>query len=126
MSSQLHASAMLRLGKEAPVPVEYEAGWAPEPGFTLWRRDKFVPSRESNHNYPNVQPLGPLICPYSEVWHLLGLFERNKGSCEILVCVVLHRYETVDRLCVNRTSVFRISVCRVLNVPFYSKFEVCS
>jgi len=39
--------------------------------------------------------------------------------------VILHRLETVDRLCVNRTSVFRISVCHVPNVPFRSKSEVC-
>jgi hypothetical protein len=28
------------LGKEIPVPIGYEAGWAPEPVWTLWRREQ--------------------------------------------------------------------------------------
>jgi hypothetical protein len=120
MTSQRHASAVLRLGKEVPLSIKYEAGWASEPGLTLWRKNKFVPCRESNRDYPNVQPLGPLVCPYSEVRHVLGLLERDKGSCcEILVCVVLHHLETVDGLCVNRTHLFRISVCHVPNVAVF-------
>lgn len=39
--------------------------------------------------------------------------------------VILHRLETVERLYVNRTPVFRIPVYNVLNVPFQSKFEAC-
>jgi hypothetical protein len=27
-------------GKESPVPIAEEAGWAPEPVWKLWRREK--------------------------------------------------------------------------------------
>jgi hypothetical protein len=38
VSSQLHALATLSLGKEPPVPIGYDAGWAQELVLTLWRR----------------------------------------------------------------------------------------
>jgi hypothetical protein len=38
---QLRASAAVSLGKEPPVPFEHEAGCAPEPFWTLWRREKY-------------------------------------------------------------------------------------
>jgi hypothetical protein len=28
------------LGNEPPVPIGWEAGWAPEPVYTLWKREK--------------------------------------------------------------------------------------
>jgi hypothetical protein len=34
-SGQLHAPAALPLGNEPKVPIGYEAGWAPEPAWTL-------------------------------------------------------------------------------------------
>jgi hypothetical protein len=37
---QLHALAALSPGKEPPAPIGYEAGWAPEPVWTLWREEK--------------------------------------------------------------------------------------
>jgi hypothetical protein len=37
---QLHAPAALPPGKEPPVPIGQEAGCAPEPVWTLWRREK--------------------------------------------------------------------------------------
>jgi hypothetical protein len=39
-SGQIHASAALPPGKEPPLYIGYEAGWAPEPVCTLWRRKK--------------------------------------------------------------------------------------
>jgi len=30
------------LGKEPLVPIEYEAGWAPELVWTWWQREKFT------------------------------------------------------------------------------------
>jgi hypothetical protein len=37
VSGQPHTSAALSLGKESPVPIEQEAGWAaPEPVWTGW------------------------------------------------------------------------------------------
>jgi hypothetical protein len=40
-SGQLHAPAALPSGKESPVPIGYEAGWAQEPAWTLCRNEKF-------------------------------------------------------------------------------------
>jgi hypothetical protein len=39
MPGQLHA-----LGKEPPVPIVQEAGWAPEPAWTLWSGEKSLSS----------------------------------------------------------------------------------
>jgi len=41
VSDQLHAPTALPRGKEPPVPIKYEAGWAPEPVWTRWWREKF-------------------------------------------------------------------------------------
>jgi hypothetical protein len=37
---ELHAQAVLPLEKEPPLPIVEEAGWAPEPAWTLWRKEK--------------------------------------------------------------------------------------
>jgi hypothetical protein len=39
VSGQLHAPAAFAPGKEPPVPIGYEAGWAPEPVWTLETRE---------------------------------------------------------------------------------------
>jgi hypothetical protein len=39
MSGEIHYPAALLPGKESPVPIEKEAGWAPEVVWTLWRRE---------------------------------------------------------------------------------------
>jgi hypothetical protein len=44
VSGQLHVPAALPLGKEPTVPTGQEAGWAPEPVWTLWRREKSCPA----------------------------------------------------------------------------------
>jgi hypothetical protein len=41
VSGQLQAPAALPPGKEPPVPFGEEAGWAPEPVWTQWWREKF-------------------------------------------------------------------------------------
>jgi hypothetical protein len=55
MSGQLHAPAALPLGKEPLVPIGQEAGWAPEPFWTRWFREKF-PAPTGNLT-PIVQPV---------------------------------------------------------------------
>jgi len=40
VSGQLHAPAALLSGKKPPVPIEQEAGWAPQPAWKRWRREK--------------------------------------------------------------------------------------
>jgi hypothetical protein len=46
-SGQFHAPVALPPVKSR-VPIWYEAGWASEPVWTLWRREKSHPYRESN------------------------------------------------------------------------------
>jgi len=41
MSGQLHAPAALPQGEEHLAPIWWEVGWAPEPVWMLWRRQKF-------------------------------------------------------------------------------------
>jgi hypothetical protein len=40
VSGQLHVLTVLLSGKEPPISIVEEAGWAPEPVWTLWRREK--------------------------------------------------------------------------------------
>jgi hypothetical protein len=44
VSGQLHAPAALAVREEPPppIPIAYEAEWAPEPVRTLWREKKFL------------------------------------------------------------------------------------
>jgi hypothetical protein len=46
VSGELHAPAALPPGKEPPVPVGYDAGWATEQVWTTWRREA-IPSERS-------------------------------------------------------------------------------
>jgi hypothetical protein len=39
-SGQLHALAALPPVKDRPVPTGQEAGWAPNPVWSLWRREQ--------------------------------------------------------------------------------------
>jgi hypothetical protein len=43
VSRQLHDLASLPLRKELPMPIGQEAGWAPEPVWTTWRKLEFRP-----------------------------------------------------------------------------------
>jgi hypothetical protein len=47
-------------GKEQPVPIGYEAGWAPEPVWTTGRRENSWPYRDSNSDPSVVQPVASL------------------------------------------------------------------
>jgi hypothetical protein len=40
VSGRYHSPAALHTGKESPVPVGKETEWAPEPVWTLWKREK--------------------------------------------------------------------------------------
>jgi hypothetical protein len=46
-NGQIHARAVLLQVKEPPVPLGYEAGFDPEPVFTLSGTQKFAPTE--NH-----------------------------------------------------------------------------
>jgi len=53
VSGQFHAPAALPPEKEPLVPIGCEAGWAAEPVWTRWWREKFpAPTRtRTMHNY---------------------------------------------------------------------------
>jgi hypothetical protein len=57
LSGQLHASAALLQAKEFPLPIGQEAGWAPEPVWTMWRKEKSCPYRDSKSDTSAVQPV---------------------------------------------------------------------
>jgi hypothetical protein len=58
VSGQLHAPATLTSGKEPLVSVGQKAGWATEPFWRRWWREKFpAPRRESNPRTLVVQPI---------------------------------------------------------------------
>jgi hypothetical protein len=41
-------------GKQLLVPIGYEAGWAPEPVWTLWRGEKSVAPVGNQNTIPRV------------------------------------------------------------------------
>jgi hypothetical protein len=52
MNGKLHALNTLPQEKEPLVPVEWNAGWATEPVWTLWRREEmFVSGWQSNPGF---------------------------------------------------------------------------
>jgi hypothetical protein len=59
VSGQLHTQARLPPGKEPPVPIECEAGWATEPVWTLWRRGKYL--APVDNRTPADHPVAPLL-----------------------------------------------------------------
>jgi hypothetical protein len=50
---RLHAPAALPRGEVAAVSIEEEAGWTPEPIWTLWRKNLVLPRIRT----PAVQPV---------------------------------------------------------------------
>jgi hypothetical protein len=53
VSGLIHAPAALPPGKDPSVPIVQEDGWAPEPVWKRWRREKnHCTYRESNSGRP--------------------------------------------------------------------------
>jgi hypothetical protein len=78
MGGQLHTPTALPQGKEPPVSIGYEAVWAPELVWTLWKREK---SCTAGNQTRAAQPVArrytdcaiPTPCYISEdrIYHLL-------------------------------------------------------
>jgi len=43
-SGQHHTLAILPMGEEPPLPIAWEADWAPESFWTIWKREKYLVS----------------------------------------------------------------------------------
>jgi hypothetical protein len=63
VSGQLHVPAALPGEEEPPVPIGYEAGWAPEPVRATWRTENSWPCRDSNSDPSVVQPVASRYIP---------------------------------------------------------------
>jgi hypothetical protein len=64
-------------GKNPRVPIRYEAGWAPEPVWTIWRSENSCPHRYSNSDPSVVHPVSSLYTDWAIPaleWYLQTLF----------------------------------------------------
>jgi hypothetical protein len=72
MSGQLHTPAALPVGKSSPVPIGLEGGLAPEPVWTLWRRESLaMPGIKPGPSSPQ-----PVVIP-AELSRLSLLFRTH-------------------------------------------------
>ena len=78
VNGQLHAPEALRPGERPPVSTEKKARLAPEPVWTLWRRENPVITGESNHSSSNVQPLSLSLYRLCYAGHHLSNNWKNK------------------------------------------------
>jgi hypothetical protein len=88
VSGQLRSPAALPPGKEPPVPIGFEAGWAPEPVWTTWRKDKSCSYRDSNSDPSVVQPVASRCIMRSFLICTCQTFLRYKSRINRRVCHV--------------------------------------
>jgi hypothetical protein len=76
VSGQLHAPAALPPGKEPHLPVEQEAGWAPEPVWATWRSENDCFHRDSNSDRSVVQPeaISYTDCAIQFLWDTVSVY----------------------------------------------------
>jgi hypothetical protein len=63
MNDQLHAPGRFTLGEEQPIPIGQEASWAPEPVWTLWRRQKSVTPTGNKTELLHRLSMGIFVAP---------------------------------------------------------------
>jgi hypothetical protein len=88
MSGQFHAPAALSPGKEPPVPIGQDAGWAPEPVLSFEREEKSLPLPEIGPRFPGI----PARCLMTVLLrtaptHKLNWTEKNYVGFEVLTVV---------------------------------------
>lgn len=66
VSDRLHASAALSPGKDRPVSIEEETGYAPEPVWTLWRSEHFYTSETQSPITKSPSPYPVIISTVKE------------------------------------------------------------
>jgi hypothetical protein len=115
------------LRKQNPsVRMRYEAGWAPEPVYTLWSRDKSFAS--AGNQTPAVQPVVPALYPIAYMkWDRRIImnyeFWKFEGSGHDLFLVMIpplsettdetHRNMNQERWYASRNSKASFSIIRV-------------
>jgi hypothetical protein len=88
MSGQFYATATLPRGKTPTVPIEKEAGWAPEPVWTTWRRENSWSYQDSKSDISVVQPVASRYTDYAipatieTVKYLKILLKYPRGEAE--------------------------------------------
>jgi hypothetical protein len=78
--------ASLRSVKELLVPTGYQAGWTPEPVWTIWRSGNSLPYQDWNsdplaNHYTDCVNTAPTINMYQ--WLLLISVPQNKMQIQI-------------------------------------------
>jgi hypothetical protein len=74
VGGQLHAPAALLLGKKQlppPIPIGEEAGWTPEPVWTISNSYNPWPHRDSNSDLSAIQPIASRYTGYATTAHKL-------------------------------------------------------
>jgi hypothetical protein len=71
VSGQFHTPAALPPEKQHPLPTGQEAGWAPEPVWTLWKGEKLLVSVRNrtpdvSHSHEE-EPGTAVMCYYEEI-----------------------------------------------------------
>lgn len=97
-SGQLHVLAALPPGKESLVPIQQEAGWAPEPVWILWSTEKFLaPARNWNPATQSINYTELYAIIYQWKWSFVTLrtLQHSSGAylpglCHFLQSVISH------------------------------------
>jgi hypothetical protein len=114
VNDQLHAPAPLPPGKETPVPIAQEAGWAPDPVWKTWRRENPWPYRNSNSDLSVVQPVTSRYTDYAiptpTMFQLLILILKRKGWHFLLAMSQAHLAGQLFKTIQNVSTLFSESL----------------
>jgi hypothetical protein len=99
VSGEFHSPAALHQGKQPQVPIGYEAGWAPEPVFTLI---DILP-------LPGIelQPVSPSLYRLSYLVAITSYFNCFYTYIELACCLGKHSIKATE---LNYVELFRISL----------------
>jgi hypothetical protein len=141
VSGQLHAPGALPPGKEPPVPIGQEVGWAPEPVWVTWRRENSWSYRDWKSDLSAIQPVTSRYTYWAIPAHVCGpynaVFGGNYKSVEIIIKGIFSCHNASQEM-TQRSLWTRISPtdcrmlckhCRTLLLnmhPTYHKNDECA
>jgi len=79
VSGQLHAPATISLGNEPPAPRGLEVGWAPEPVWMQWQRQKISYHFSCRKLNPG-HPICSLVIVLNEISTVSKYFALGAGT----------------------------------------------